>query len=741
MKKKYALLPVVLLLWPSPLWGGWMDYRPRLLSSHADLSAEYDYKTDLRQQTIQDGEGSVERGNDEKQKKIRESLSLQTLSYLYHPELFYFSLNGKGFLDQVDQEINDQAITHQVTTESYDFRGFLLKRKAFHGEIYSNTNKPFLSARGELGEVENSLSGLDLYYDKIPYRAYTSVSHSLNQSSEYFRSTDQAKASFTYDKDDLAFDSHAEHEVGTFGATQQTVDSLNLGNRSLYKTVHFNTGLTVDRMASEDIQSQGYAFREAMASKLPWNSNWRGQYSRQQSSTDSSSVLAGVRSDFQLEDLDLLVENKLYDSLRSALRGSQRTNRSSQGQAKDQNLTIESHYLKKIRGGSLTGDLANKIFQVENQGRITESKSFAGRGISDPKAIGGSLDQPLVIPRGDIDPLLVNVEVETDPGHFEFLQVDLYWYRDTTVPNLTIFITDKIAELFRRRNLPVPSAYNFRVTYTTLPANYTLQTNDTLFHASVGFFENVWRTDYSHEYTIQDVVAGDPLIRDLAPAITSDTLSLTYSLEPFTVSTGYRIVQADYSGQLWHSSAEFAKQFQVLGPWSSKVRLRGKEAESWLDPASGESSHNQESSFGGQVASSLLVPGTGINIGHDLKYEIYRGYVNEFQGYFNYSYLVIPIRDRDLFSSDLTLRTNIPKTRVQLTARSYYSKEIYLEGMATVRSGYKVAANYGWDFGLTRMSLNADYSNERVDTDNGQTVDMTVETITDIYLKMTRQLF
>lgn len=739
MRKKYGLWLALLLLQPGAAWGGILDYRPRLVSSHATLSADLSYRSELQEESSAQGlVASAKSSHEAVEKKIRESLNLTTLSYLYHPDLFYFTLAGSGILDQITTETNGNPVESKVTSESYDFRGFLLRKKDYRGEIYLNSNKPFLVARGQGGQTEIENAGVELRYDKSPYRSLLAVNHSQNQSGADVRSVDHAKTMVGYTNEDFILDGVGERASDSAAGVQHLIDTLELNNRAVYKEVALVTEVTVQR-TEYDVQSGlEYEVRETMSGKLPWNSRWRGHYSRQDNTTETV-TLGSSRGDHRmLENLELELENKLFESLRTAVREGHRSNRSTSGGSVSDTLIAETHYQKKIWGGSVHGDLSNNILRLGNQGRITEKQAFAGAGISDKRV--GIPDPPLVIPRGDIDPLSVVVEVETKNGIFISLSPNMHWYLKTDGPLPTIYIRDTIEEYFRLQLYEPRTAYNFRVTYTTLPADYTVQTNDSLLHMGVGFFENVWRTDYSHQYTVQDIISGDPN-RPLAPAIASDSLSLSFVKAPFILSSGYRWVQADYVGKRWSSLGEFQKDINVLGPVVSKVRASAKKIESWLELTTGEAIQEEETSWGGVLVTTLPIPWTGINLLHEVTYKSIRGFVNEFRGYYNYNYLAIPTNDKDQFTTNLSCQTNIPKTRVTVTARGYYDKENFLGGLLSIRTGYKLAAGYNWNFGATNLSLHADYITERVETETGELFDTRSDTIADVYLRMTRQLF
>ena len=779
MNRSIWLLPAFLFLAPTVARGGAKDFVPRLIGYSGNLILESHYISEAKK-TDGGASSAIVRNSTS---AFRQTMEIGVYGYSYHPDFFLFSIVGSGELGQfVDRPSDKENSTSQDASEEYDFRGYLLRRKPLHAEMYFDRDRPFLT--GDYNDDplnKNTRTGLELFYDKRPYHSSLEYYNEQNAFNQRERNSDDYITRFNFHQGSFA-GSLSGHEsldntdsyddaggkkavLKTNSTTLESYvnwfkDIYNLSTNTSWSEFKSNNEALFDQPGITKAVSRVYNVQLNGEVELPWDFVLHNDMSQFNSNTHNGKIATSVESYSQqkVNKIDFKLTQELFSSLKTKMSADFTDNTSDSGKIdstdpnnikpenarndagsyRTSDYELSTNYIKKVWGGAIRGSLASYIKRTTQQGVVTIG------GEKNPEEftrLASGLNDPYMLLRPDAD--IANVRVE-----IKVVGVDLWQSLPTTdyavAGNPPQVIINNLSAVTNKENVGTgPPAYKFRVTYSTLAADYTLQDNTGVASIGIDLFSGVVQADYSHSYSSQDIIDGDPLNYTNSAPVKNDYFSLNYLKNALHVNANYRITNTDYKEQELAYSVGYNRPVKILKSvhTSFNVRYFG----SGVDYTSAdEKNYSSESRFTSRVNNSFTIPWQKIGISHYISYQRNRGNVTKTtqnsRGFYSRN-KGISVDESDHWVTGGSLSMHLPFTKIPLSLNGSYGDEKFVNGTDVVTTSYVVNSRYSWRFGGTTISMDGKFTSDIANSKNGMDENKTIDDDFEFNVTLTRRLF
>ena len=573
---------IVLEPWQSRMaQAGLNDWKPVLTDydSSLTLQAAYTKQDDLSTRGINQRTAS---------QVFRESIKMNGLGYVYHPDLMLFRLSGKYGVDEDNLTVNEVPSSGNGGFEGYELESILFRAKPYVLSFFSRKDKPFnYFSIVQTGETRQE-SGADFKYLKDGQRAgikYNNTTSTDINRSDYI---DQYESYYGLSRPKLGklnnftFSGVARYQDN--GSANSTGDGGNtvlnegiLSNSFDYSMFNFSTSLNGSTTQMDGIGSSYFSdtfvFYEGIQMSLPWNFNSIFNYStylgdsknkwRQlDPDTQEFTSLSG-ESKTNGDRFDIVLTQRLYDSLETnfsakhdsaqSLRVSQDLNSSGQplsgnpvdGLDETNEYGMTTQYRKMLpRNSTMTASLSSNNNQQKQVDLSSEARTYSS--VQEDVGIiqlGPTTDtsQPIsvevLLNNSDTCKTLAALNNPLAPNR------NFCWGPLTEANNnyrlnlatLQIEVRDLSLVPFPINSTIIPNesfyktfkdsgGFTFRVISFRKAGDFTVQTNQLT--AGLTLFQFI-SSNYQHSVTNQDGSFGGHL---LASQIISDTLTLGFSL-------------------------------------------------------------------------------------------------------------------------------------------------------------------------------------------------------------------
>lgn len=741
MKKIFLLLLVFFFAGSPSAYGDSRRFIPRFVGYGADLISDFKFESDEKKVEQDRLNGQTVTRSKRTKEKLRQTLKLSTLGYVYHPNLFKFQLSGSGNIDEEKDTSNNSRMQKSDTGHGYSFSGEFLPKKKLRASVFSDLSQPISSGFTD-AQDELSRSGVDVKYYNLPWRH----SFSYHTSDDLINTTrkerdDYALKLLYYNKKNFTMGADLGNYTLRSNGQKNVREHYALYNQSGFNKIKSKTAFSFDRELGAEKVVKITEFQEELNLKLPWNLEMDTGYEHDRHTSDSIGLNTGQldRNSLQREDIYASLNQKLFESLLSRVSARYQSNTSGQGTFDRKNYLLSSSYKKKLRGGYVTGSAAKEINLIDRKGSVRIEGELFG-GITEAVAQG---DVSFALKELEIEPGSVQIEIDTDgDGSWKILNSATSWEFVSTGTITTVSIYDLAATV---PGIDASQPYNFRVNYYTRESDYVLRASSTDLQIGGGLFEGVISGAYTHSATTQEVVEGDPQISGLSPALTSNTLEVFYKKDPFDLSASYRVIDADFQEKKWQVAGDYSKSFVIMEPVRSALRGHYDKAETQTKQPGGEMTTAMQYSYLIDLRSTLKLPRLPITLIHKVGTDKHQGAIPNFErnelGYYSTMTTLTTDQSKIYTSIGLLMSTRIPWLRLPFTMRGLYGYENYTSGRTQLHSKYSVYSNYTWVFGATSLRLEGKYEWDRMDNETRTTRDVTTSGEGELTMKLIRRIF
>jgi len=502
-------LLVASLAMPAGAFGDIGEFAPRIYNNEGELEigALYDnYKNT-----------SGGKGTEQTDSFIYERFIFTTTGYVYHPRFIQFlgkialGYNQEKFTETASSPSLDQS-WQNVFRGEYELRALVLPEHPYNLEAYTLRKEPLV--RGLSAGIYRSVitsSGALFKYKERPYNLLLSYDHTNIESRTFTQDTDAFVASASYTKDWGSFwgsysrvDSDTSQTLGVPNATSNTVDSYSLGNYLSFweKKARLRSTVTENKFGQSGplstVDDDRVTWVEQLNLDLPWRFEVALAY--RYSDDEQKTRLTNSPTETELwnrnQNANLLVTQRLYQSLVTSYSYNYFTSTSSGGDSTSSSHILTSTYRKMIPRGYLNAGI--------NLGRtVTE-----GEGV--PNVINEGHNAPIfgefTLQGNNVDGASIAVTVRSAQNGNILPMVRDFNYLVTSY-GLT----------FRIRILSVPAEaespdpfyqYEFLVTYSLRSVDYKVETTNYGFRLGLNLFERLVNPYYSYSHSDQNVVSG-----------------------------------------------------------------------------------------------------------------------------------------------------------------------------------------------------------------------------------------
>ena len=754
MKKRLALVSGAVLAAIVPIPARAASFLPRFEETHASLSAENRYQSDIKEQ---DGRET----NKKRNSVFKEVLGITSGGYVYRPELFSFATGVQGEMSQQRWKDLNAAQSREGSLLGYSFLGNVLPQKPLHAQMLLSRQSPLQSSGGDGLSNDITRNEVELFYTKRPQTHslmyFDNILVSFGPASkggtkEQTKRNEGVRARLNYSEKTFSSSLTAEqkrdhdqvvttNEPTSISRREDTM--LSWSGRTVIDLWSMNLGTQWARRESTT-QDDRVSLTQGVTGQLPWN--FRLNQSLSMSRQEQEAVAAGTgNSSTSTDRLGLGLTHELFKSLRTEAKGTLHNARAPQGDSRQTSMLARTNYRKSLRGGEVRGGLGSQATRLERLGRVTVSPEMDNNGEEVPSfslaAIPGTSTFLL---RLDADPSTITVKYDNGSSNgMTFDPPDLASCDDLACAagvaggDWSVVASGAAGGYVIRINtLPADivvnaGRYEFFVTYTTHAANYTLQNSTSDFTAGATLFGDLLVGDYRHTLSQQEVVDGDPGSVVLSPEVTVDAFSLRLDLGPLVAGAGYEVTATDYTDTRMLYSLSFGKDFTSLSWLKHAVAIQYQKTfadfeispEQRPSPSSPAAArypsvdHGEESRFRSILSSSVVFPSSGISLGHEAGFESQRGSLPRLlrsEGDI-LSAVMMSENDRDVFNTGMNLVLPLPRTGINLNLRANYVDESMGDGAWKKTWRYSGLTGYAWQFGQTRLSVNGNLSWEDVE--------------------------
>ncbi|MDD5758179.1 MAG: hypothetical protein PHI06_03755 [Desulfobulbaceae bacterium] len=642
-----------------------------------------DYSANLTLQSVyeQDDELSNRGGNDtSRAQTFRQTVTLNTVGYVYHPNLMLFRIQGSHGEDQSRTDENDTLTSRRGGFENYAVEAKILRAKPYTLDLSTLKESPFLVAPiASSGRTRNE-SLADFRYSTQVHKAglkynATTVKDEAGSPRESTNTIDDYDSNYSFSKPKLGalenfilftsarytddLENSSVFEDGT--VTQQGT----MANTFSYSIFTFDTNLNSLTSDTESIPHPGTAssyasdnlgFSESVDIKLPWNFNSSIDYinntadsANKWTQSDPSATPTETKmlseSGTTHETLHFLLNQRLYESLDTNFlmeQDSLTTSRNDRqqdstsnfnlltGTNEDNKYELESKYTKILPHDSLaTGHILSSDVQRKHLGLNPLHLKFTSPE-NNPNAY------PLA---DDVDLNVLTVDVlRTGTGECRSASntpskddINNCWLRlgpsnyDIDPSRLTIRIyqlTD-VAGL-DYTSFPVdPNSgsrlFTFRVNSQKKALDFTSQINE--FGLGLKLFQLI-SAKYQHSAQTQD---GNTAGRQLEPEITTDLIGMEVSLADWTFNADREWQRAGFSNTITEVSLLYTKSRTL---WERlKLTLTGAAEKGWAsnDRNDGGAQEEDITGYSYSLTGDLPLPYVLANLRAEHSYDYFQG--------------------------------------------------------------------------------------------------------------------
>lgn len=735
---------------------------------------------------------------------FRESLTLGTLGYVYHPDLMIFDLSGTYGEDQSQSVNNDIHATSHGGFDGYDAEILLLRSKPYNLEIFSSKDKKFsTSERGYQADDITTETGAEFNFNKRIYKVKAKYTNNTRTNAgatntvndydlfaDYFKPTLGPLKDFTTTIMHRYQDSSNTSSGRNSGWGEMTQQS-SLANHFGYRMFDFGTDVALSDSKLSDSTGGKHTFdlaslNETINIELPWDLTSRIILFSNKGNDNNIWPALVNESTNKNERFSFGLTQTLYDSLTSRFMletNSQDSTRTEQREDADGNLItispvpgesqntsyrLESRYRKQLPYNSLfDGELSMSENQISRSGanpQASVSLRNSGETIEINDTLGAAVTVEILQNNPDKTDIcksaLLNPRMQS-PCWLPLIKDQDYTINPATLvitieeisPNrlLELGVDDSLETGFKNSDpeLPPYGPFPLRVTISPPPTDATSHTDS----ASCGLtlFE-VLSSRYRHSVTTQKGSYGEEV---LDPEITEDAIYLGLTLKPITANISRQWIGTRGDEIIDEARIAFDQTRKFLEIVTVSLKAEAHSGHELATDAEGNSAPSSEDGYSYLFDIGTPVPYIDAGLKVTNGYSYTRGTLARLMLTGDGLLVTAPdtgIGDRSIMRTSISLIKAFTIPWVKLVANSYarYLFETTKDDSTKERTRfhYGVSARRAWRLGATTFILKANYSNlnDVLDLSNSSSNSLVTRqeedtTNTSIVLTIVRKLF
>ncbi|HVO23822.1 MAG TPA: hypothetical protein VMW56_09355 [Candidatus Margulisiibacteriota bacterium] len=500
----------------------WKDFAPRPFENGAFLDLYSSYEHDK----IRTSSVASSRWTDT---FIREKVTLFSDGYSYHPRFVQYRFSISGSIKQEDYESSFSSNSSGWTNKTgldYEFRLFFLPEHHYNATAFALRYEPLFKEQSasQHSSVETEEGG-SFRYRKKPFFFHTGGGQEHIESGLTTTDIERFFLDGEYFKrfrggNEMSFNgafnpSWYNSTGGISGNTYQYLagNTLNLASLPVWlgaERIRLTSNLsklTSDEQsgtAFQDFTNDQQSAYELLSAYLPYNfrSDLRYYYTKNDATIGEPAGLPSQKLSNKTNDIDLDVVHRLFESVDTTYTFLDTWQDSSGGHTSFVGHSGTVNYTKSIPWGTLLLGTNVGTGETDSSGQTSV--------VNEPHP-AVSVPGSFVLGQPNADPLTIIVFLESPLPPFELIRL---------VENVdyTVIPVQNTFEI-RIFNLPpqfvVPGTYNFRVSYSLLPGEYKLRTDNYGANGSLQLFNDLFTPYFSYvairSHVLSGVFPGVPL--------------------------------------------------------------------------------------------------------------------------------------------------------------------------------------------------------------------------------------
>lgn len=638
--------------------------------------ADYNAKLTLQSVYEQDDELSNRGGNDtSRAQTFRQTVTLNTVGYVYHPNLMLFRAQGSHGEDQSRNDENDVMSKRRGDFNNYAFEAKFLRAKPYTLDLLTKKESPFLVAPIARSGRTTEESEADFKYTTqvhkagLKYNITTVTDEERYDNSESTNTIDDYDTHYSFLKPKFG----ALQDFRVFASARYTEDEENssvfeentttqqgyMTNGFSYSIFTFDSnlsGITSDSDTDPNTprpssyESNSLGFSERVDIKLPWNFNSNIDYTHNtadytnkwiQNNTGQIPATTEMlsESDTTYETVHFLLTQSLYESLETSFLIEEdsstidRNDRPSDsgsnfnlvtGTNDDSKYELESKYTKILPHDSLaTANILSSDVQRKHLGLNPVHSKFTSPEHNDNAF---TLEDDVDTNDLSLDVLRTyNGECKSASNTPSKDDSNNCWLR-LGPSNYDIDTLRLVIRIYQLTDVPgldpsdlPPEGYTFRVNSHQKALDFTSQINQ------LGLGLNLFQiisAKYQHSAQTQD---GNIAGRELEPEISTDLIGMGVTLYDWTFSAEHEWQRASFSNTITELALLYTKSRTL---WERlKLTITGEAEKGWAsnDRTDGGDQEEDAQGFSYSLAGDLPLPYVQANLRAEHRYDYFQG--------------------------------------------------------------------------------------------------------------------
>ncbi|MCB2183422.1 MAG: hypothetical protein KQH63_15415 [Desulfobulbaceae bacterium] len=500
------------ILFAQNAWGSYRQFIPKYLDFSAEMGVNSLYEWNKNE--------SDSSSSTRSDLTLFEGMKVTGLGYIYSP--LFVSLKTVVGLGLIQERIERDGETYTARGDGHSFlqEAKILPTHPYNLDLFFQRAIPITAGQeGESGTVVIYSYGADARYEKRPWATtltYTGRKREAVTTAE----TNSLLYNFHYFHSGASFSGLFHHSEGFRDDGNDTTerDMYSLSLLKELEKIRFSSRWTHDQEDEDNTGGVNYfssniesdEFTGEVSFDLPYKFKSHISYINLDRRTNTSLNDRSQQSYSKSENYNFRLSHRLYESLQSAIQAGYNTIDSVSGQTNLDNYRLTLDYTKKIPWGSVSLGFSNSLSLLDNTGAplTIAPQTIAQSATSVATKFGPAFLININDQTVDESTILVRASDPEFPGRQIFLTRGIdYEYDD--VDKILYILDTGITPPGLDPDTDYPRGYSFTLEYSSIWAEYELQTDAWGTTLQLPLFDNLITPHYSYMQSDQKVTSGN----------------------------------------------------------------------------------------------------------------------------------------------------------------------------------------------------------------------------------------